>query len=251
MTKEEFTNLKEDLTNIVIEYEVNQRKSYFLNHFYISHFKEELEQQRYIQYENQYLIDAIAKHTDGVPEEEIKAYLDGCKKDFALHIDQFHQAISEAMELDRRCKNYTTQDIQELDNAYVEYCKNYHPAIKAHSTEVERKVYSLLSPVYRIGNISAFKMILNEYKDVFTSTYIEEEEYDTIGYYYKESLTNLTELVHDLKNEFPLNHEDIFTETGITQELIRLREKNYKLREMNQSLHEDFKLHFSYDFILE
>nr|MDE5715341.1 hypothetical protein [Anaeroplasmataceae bacterium] len=237
--------------DIVVEYEVIQRKSYFLNNFYISHFKEELEQERYLQYENKYLIEAIAKHTDGVSEEEIHEFLDNCRNDFSIHLQSFHQQLSQAFELERRCKNYSAKDIQDLDNMYVEYCKNYHPAIKAHSTEEERKVYSLLAPIYRIGNISAFKMLFNEYKDVFTSTHVEEEEYDTIAYYYQESMSNLKDLVSKLKNEFPLNKEDIFTETGITQELIRLREKNYKLREMNHSLHEDFKLHFSFDFELE
>ena len=75
MTREEFLSLKEELTNVVVEYEVLKRKSSFLNNSYILQFKEELEKQRYLLYENEYLSKAIAKQGEKENLEDIKKYL--------------------------------------------------------------------------------------------------------------------------------------------------------------------------------
>lgn len=251
MTREEFLSLKEELTNVVVEYEILQRKSSFLNNSYILQFKEELEKQRYLLFENDYLTKAIAKQGEKEDIEEIKKYLDDCKREFAVQIQAFHQQVQQAEEMEKRCSHYHAKDIENLDRDFIEYCKLYHPVIKAHTTENERNLYNVLVVVYRLGNIAGFKALLNENKDVFTSQAVTEEEYDVIAKFYLQSLQNLKGLLYELKNSFPLNKEIIFSDDeAFTKEYMYLREKNYAAREMNKSLHKDFILNFSFDFEL-
>lgn len=251
MTREEFLSLKEELTNVVVEYEVLKRKSSFLNNSYILQFKEELEKQRYLLYENEYLSKAIAKQGEKENLEDIKKYLEEAKKEFEVQIQTFHQQVHQAEEMEKRCSHYHAKDIENLDREFIEYCKLYHPALKAHSTENELNLYNVLVTVYRLGNIAGFKALMSENRDVFTSQMVTEEEYDRIAKYYLQSLQNLSGLLNNLKNSFPLNKEQIFIDDeAYTKEYMYLREKNYAAREMNASLHKDFLLNFSFDFEL-
>ncbi|MDE7263571.1 MAG: hypothetical protein K2N64_02795 [Anaeroplasmataceae bacterium] len=251
MQMEEFLKIKEELIAKVIEFEGLERKISLLNQSYFIEFHEELEQQRYLQYENDYLIKAIAMHSDGKSEEEIKDFLNQCKKEFSRHIQEFRQQYRLALDMERVCSKYSQLDFESVDKAFVDYCSEHHPLVQAYSTEDERKVYQALITVYRLGNIEGFKNLLKESEHVFSSTEVLESEYEDISRIYKESLDQMKKVIQELTSSFPLNKESMFYDEALfTREHIALREKNYQSREMNQALQKDFQLHFSFPFTL-
>lgn len=251
MEREEFLTIKNRLTDVVLEYETLQRKIHFLHDSYIIAFKEILEQRLYLEYENKDMTDAIAKKENGASVEEVETFLENCRNQFALVLTGFQNKVKKAQELEQRCRHYRAEDIENLDREFMEFCTLYHPVIKAHSTIAERNAYSAISMVYRMGNIPGFKNLINEFKDVFTTSSVLEEEYDTVAKLYEESYKNLVPIIARQKNEFPLNIEPIFSnEAALTNEYADLREKTALLRDMNKQIHKDFLLYFEFDFQL-
>lgn len=251
MEREEFLRIRDKLTTVVLEYETMQRKIYFLNNSYYIAFKDLLEQRLYLEYENKYLLEAITKKNAVENTESIKIFLDDCRKQFDFILESFRKKISNASELEQRCRHLGAADIEKLDQEFMDFCILYHPVIKAHSTVAERNAYSALSMVYRMGNIAGYHNLLEEFKDVFTSTSVLEEEYVTIAPLYEESYQNLIALIEKQKSEFPLNREEIFSnEAAMTNEFAALREKNVELRDMNKQIHKDFVLNYNFNFEL-
>lgn len=251
MQKDEFLKLKQELINKVIEFEGLERKISLLSQSYSIEFHQELEQQRYLQYENDYLIKAIAMHADGKTEEEVKEFLNQCKKEFSSHMQGFYQQYRLALDMERICSKYTQLDFESVDQEFIQYCSQYHPLIKAYSTEDERKVYQALITIYRLGNLEGFRNLLKESEHVFSSTEVSADEYESIAKIYKESLEQMDGVIQKLTSPFPLNKEQMFYDDAlITREHIYLREKNYQNKEMNQSLQRDFELSFSFPFTL-
>ncbi|MDE6655520.1 MAG: hypothetical protein K2J85_00845, partial [Anaeroplasmataceae bacterium] len=251
MYAEEFMKIKNELIELVIEFEQTERKINLLSNAYMLEFYEELQQQRYLLSENDYLIKAIAMKNDGKSKEEIKAFLEDCRKQFSANMQGFYTQYRMAQELGKKASNLSENDMNNMDEAFIEYCSVHHPLIKAHSTPEDRSFYSTLIMLYRMGNVMGFKKFLKECKFKYSSHEITEEEYNNIAKLYLESIDNLKEISQKKKQEFPLNKEDIFyKEELLTRELMYLREKNYKAREMNKALQADFKLHFSFEFTL-
>ncbi len=251
MTREEFILIRDELTKVVINFEILQRKIHFLKCSYFIEYNEELEQELYLKYENQYLSQAIIKKADGESLESIAEYLESCQKEFDIIVRNFQNKYKNYQEMAKRLDHYTATDMEKLDQEFADYCSLYHPVIKAHSTPLESNIYSTLASLYRTGNVVGFRNVLLESKDSFTSTAVALEEYDVIASFYKESLENLKALTIKCGKEFPLDRENIFIdEAAHIREQTRLRENNYKLREANISLHNDFKLNFEKDFSL-
>lgn len=251
MNREEFLSLRQNLLDIVIEYEVLQRKAYFIENSYILEFYVDLEQQRYVQHENDYMIKAIALHTEGKSDFEVQAFLDTCKVEFQGIMNSFQRRYTLAKELEQRCKNYDSEDIVNLDRDFIAYCSKYHPLVKAHSSEQEHNLYNLLISMYRIGNIQGFKSVLEENKSILKDDVIKEEEIDKIAVLYQESLQQLKAVLEKQKNSFPLNKEYLFKDSmNLAKESVRLREENAGDREINKTLQKDFKENFSFQFEL-
>lgn len=248
MKKEEFYLLKEELTNRVIEYEILMRRSTFLNHSYLLEFKDELKNELYLRYENDTILQAIFKNSI---EINIDEYLEECKNKFKERLSVFNSNVKQAEDMSLRCSHYTALDVENLDKAFAKYIKQYHPLIKTHITDMEKNLYNVLITIYRLGNIEGFYNILKENEDVLSLYEIKPEEYEAIAIMYKESLKNINQTIQKMLDSFPLNKENVFqSETAITQELGFLREQNYRLREANKSLHQDFLKNFGKDFEL-
>ncbi|MCM1130842.1 MAG: hypothetical protein NC310_03725 [Roseburia sp.] len=251
MTSEKFSEIKNELINVVVEFEQTERKIQFLNSTYLLEFYNELEQQRYLQYENEYLIKAIAMSSDGKTEAEIKEFLEQCRKEFDGQMQNFYRQHQLAKELEHQISMFTKEDIESLDLEFIEYCSLHHPLVNLYATIIEKNLYSTLISLYRLGNITGYKNFIKEFSSSFTTVEIPVEEYEKVVKIYQETILHLKNAIQQKKQEFPLNKEDIFyKEELLTRELMYLREKNYKAREMNKSLQKDFKLHFTFEFSL-
>lgn len=251
MNLEEFSAIQNKVISLVIDFEQTERRINFLNNVYNLKFYNELEQQRYLQYENEYLIKAIAMGAEGKTEAEVQAFLRKCKMEFALLIDKFQKQAQFAQNMEEQLENYTKEDLEQTDASFMEYCSKYHPLVKAQSTPLDRSIYSSLIMLYRSGNIVGFKNVLKECSSNLIATSFSEEEYDKVARLYQETIEYLNSIKQNRKMEFPLTKEDIFNkEELMTRELIYLREKNYQAREMNKSLQADFKLQFPFEFSL-
>ena len=252
MSLDNFNEIKQKLIELVIQFETTERKINVLNNTYFLQFFSELEQQRYLQYENDYLVKAIAMKADGKTEEEVRSFLDQCKKEFSSHMQSFYRQHKLALEMENQSKTYTKEDLEKVDQDFKQYCSIYHPLVKAHSNEIERNMYASLITLYRAGNVVGFKNLMKEIQPMFTSPAVEENEKESLVKLYKESILHLKELLAKSKDAFPINKENIFfNDQLLTREEIYLREKNYKAREMNKALQEDFKLQFAFNFSLE
>ncbi len=248
---EEFTAIKNELVELVIDFEQTERRIVFLNYAYFLNFHDELEQQRYLQYENEYLIKAIAMAADGKTEAEIKEFLEQCRKEFEANIHNFERQYQSAQEWDKQLENYSKEDMEQNDQEFIEYCSTHHPLVKAYSSDLERTIYSSLIMLYRTGNVVGFKNLMKECRSNFTSSEISSEDYEKIAVFYKESIEHFNSIKEKRNMTFPLNKADIFNKEELTtRELMYLREKNYQARDMNKSLQADFKLHFSFEFSL-
>lgn len=251
MNREEFLSLRQNLLDVVIEYEVLQRKAYFIENSYILEFYVDLEQQRYVQHENDYMIKAIALHAEGKSDSEVQTFLNTCKVEFQGIMNSFQRRYTMAKELEQRCKNYDSEDIINLDRDFITYCSKYHPLVKAHSSEAEHDLYDLLISMYRIGNIQGFKSVLEENISILKEDVIKEEEMDKLASLYQESLQQLKGVLEKQKNSFPLSKEYLFTDSmNLAKESVRLREENAGDREINKTLQKDFKENFSFPFEL-
>ena len=249
MNNDQFYIIKEKLTDIVLEYELLQRKSDFLKNSYLVHFGDLLLEELRITSENKCMLQAIKNKIDIKDVNDAEVLIEKSKIDYEKEKGKLENKISFAVDLDNKCKKYTPDYLNTLDTKYLNYCKEYHPAIKGHSTENERKLYSILSTVYRICDLVAFEELLEDGKKYLTSCEIEESEYDLIASYYNESINNLSELISNMKNSFPINSEEMFSNDAlIVREYGRLRQRNYTLKEMNKELHKDFELNYSFDF---
>lgn len=251
MTREDFLQLKQELTNIVVQYEYAQKKSYFFQQSYYIEFSEELEQELCLQLENEAILQAIQMFSDGKDKKEIFSFLEKKKEMIKEQYNHLKRRIKEATEMAQRCSHYTPTDMMQLDEEFMDYCINNHPVIKAHSTEMEKNLYNILSTSYRMGNLTGFRMILKENKDVFTLVNVEEEQYDSIAGFYTQSIQNLTLLLHKMNTSFPLTKErEVTEENAATAEHGKLREKMYALREINKNLHKDLVYNFDEDMDL-
>lgn len=252
MTKEQFLELKEQLKNTIIEYEQLQRTSNFIKQAYLIQFSQELEEETYLNEENKVMMAAIKMKADQQTNQQIEEYLSQAKKEMKVKNDQFHTNLALAKDMEKRCSHYNPIDMQKLDQEYAEYCSVYHPIMKAHSTDMEKSIYNTLSMLYRMGNLQGFRGFLQENKDLLTSAPILEEDYDSLAVFYRMSIDNLSALIEKNKNSFPLTHTKyVSTYDDITAHIGQLREKLYQLKEMNQALHQDFKVQFSMDYNIE
>ncbi len=250
MTRDEFLVIREKLVEVVLEYEMLQRKIKFLRDSYFLEFEEILLQRLYLEYENQYMLAAIAKHTEGMAKEDVEVFLNQSKEEFKAVLGEFQQQIADAKELEKRCKGYTQADLEQLDKDYMQYCALYHPYIKYHTTMNERNAYQALTMLYRMGNIAGFRNLLKEYQPSFTSTDIKEDEFDEIAAFYEKTYENLHSVIEEQKNQEPLCRESIFYDENLmTAEYGNLREWVYSQKEMNKEIHKDFSSHF--DFVFE
>ncbi|MDE7100394.1 MAG: hypothetical protein K2O05_00900, partial [Anaeroplasmataceae bacterium] len=240
--------IKDSLTKLVLDYEVTQRKIYFLKNSYMVEFAKLLEEKLYLEYENKYMVEAISKKDE---IDSIETLLEENKKSFETILNSFHKEIEAAKDLERRCRNYDIKDMENLDQEFMDFCIQHHPVLKGRSSMNERSAFSSLCMVYRMGNIAGFRNLLNETKELFTLTTINEEEYEPVAKLYQDSYRNLTSLMAKQKSEFPLNRENLFQSSEeITKEYGLLRQSNYDLRQMNKAIHKDFTSHFNIDFTL-
>lgn len=251
MTKDEFLVIREKLVQVVLEYEMLQRKIKFLRDSYFLEFEEILLQRLYLEYENQYMLAAIAKHSEGMSKEDIQVFLDQSKEEFKAVLGEFEQQMTDAKELEKRCKGYTQADLEKLDQDYMQYCALYHPYIKYHTTMNERNAYQTLTMLYRMGNITGFRNLLKEFQPTFTSTDIDEEKLDEIATFYEKKYQELHSIIEEQKGQEPLCREVIFYDENLmTAEYGNLREWVYSQKEMNKEIHKDFSSHFDFDFEL-
>lgn len=251
MNLDVFNQTKQELIQLIIEFEATERKINVLNNTYHLHFHKELEQQRYLQYENDYIVKAIAMKADGKTEEEVKSFLEECRKEFSLNIQAFYRQYQLALEMEKQSKTYTKEDLEKVDQDFKMYCSIHHPLVKAHSTTMERNIYASLIALYRAGNVVGFKNLLKEMEPSFTSPEIEETEIENLISLYKDSIEHLKEILAKSKEVFPITKENIFfNDQLLTREEMYLREKNYKAREINKALEKDFKSQFTFEFSL-
>lgn len=246
-----FEQTKQELINLVIEFEKTERKKSILNNLYYLHFFKELEQQRYLQYENDYLIKAIAMKSDGKEENEVKEFLEQCRKEFSSNMQAFYRQYQIAQQFERFSKNYTKEDFEKNDEKYEWYCANYHPLIKVHCTASEQVLYSSLNFLYRLGNITGVNNLLEENQKTLSSTEVLDSEKENLLQIYQKTISDIKETLSKTKDDFPLNKENVFFDDNLlTREEIYLREKNYQVREMNKAIQKDFQQHFSFEFTL-
>lgn len=247
-----FEQTKQELINLIIEFENTERKISILNNLYYLRFFKELEQQRYLQYENDYLIKAIAMKSDGKAENEIKEFLEQGKKEFSSKMQAFYRQYQTAQQMEQFSnKKYTKGDFEKTDEKFEWYCANHHPFIKAQCTDFEKVLYSSLIFSYRLGNIAGVNKLLEENQESLSPTEVLESEKESLIQIYQKTIFDIKEMLSKTKEVFPLNKENIFYDDSLlTREEIYLREKNYQAREMNKAIHQDFQQHFSFEFTL-
>lgn len=249
MKKENFLRLKEELTELVVEYEILQRKSYFIQQSYLIEFHEALEEEFYLKMENDVLINAIKMSVDGASDHQIEEYLKTAKEETEAKHQTFQKNYQQALDTEKRCRHYTPEDMKALDELFASYCVENHPMIKANCTDAERAVYNTLIMTYRMGNIEGVHAILKEAESIFEPALVEEKEYDLVGAFYHDCIVRLKNLLNQCKNTFPLNKSNIVDSyDGATQEHGILRESNYNLRKINQNLHKDYQMKFEKDW---
>ena len=251
MKQDEFIKIQQNLTHIIMEYEFLQRKGNVIGNSYLLEFYELLEQQKYLEYENKYLTQALMMKAEEKPISEIEEFLNSSKQEFNGIMNFFYKQYATAKELAQRMEHYNAKDIESLDSTFQTYCKLYHPMIKGKVTDGERNLYDILIHLYRLGNVEGFTSFLEENKSMLSPVSFQEEEYASVAKIYEQSIQELSLTIKKQKESFPFNREDLFQDpTSITQEHIKLRESNYNLREMNRSLQKDFQLHFTSTFEL-
>ena len=229
MTFEEFSEIKNELINVVLEFEQTERKIRFLNSTYLLEYYNELEQQRYLQYENDFLIKAIAMSSEGKPEVVIKAFLDQCKKEFDAQMQNFYRQHQLAKEMEHQISTLDKGDIEKLDAEFMEYCSLHHPFVNVYATGMEKSLYSTLISLYRLGNITGYKNFIKEFGSSFKAVEIPVEKYETVAKISQDTIQRLKNVLQKKQQEFPLNKEDIFyKEELLTRELMYLREKIIK-----------------------
>ncbi len=251
MTLDEFNNLKKELIDEVIIFEQTERKISILNNLYLIQFSDILEQERYLLYENDCLIKAIAKKSDGDSLEDIKKFLDDKKLEFNSIISSFRMQCKLALETEQISSKFKKEDLEKIEDEIINYCNYYHPFVNLLADEQQKSIYGTLIMLYRLGNVSGFKNYMKEIKPLLNVVDIKENEFDEVSKKYIETINKL-KLIHKEKNSaFPLTKEEIFfKEDLLTREEMYLREKNYQARDINKALQEDFKLHFSFNFSL-
>ena len=232
MNLDEFNLKKETLIEYIIHFEQLQRKVNLLKTSYILEFHKELEEDIKLNIENDALLQAIAMKTGGKKDEDIHGFLEQKKTKFYDQQRIFYQQYNSAKSIEKQCSKYTPKDMEVLDDTFKAYCTKYHPLVHIKATENERNLYPLIITVYRMGNLQGFNSLLKENANE-----------------YLKSIQDLREMISKLKQEFPLNKEEMFyKEDALIREQMELREKIYQLRDMNKALHKDFLLQFSFDF---
>ena len=249
MNLDEFNLKKETLIEYIIHFEQLQRKVNLLKTSYILEFHKELEEDIKLNIENDALLQAIAMKTGGKKDEDIHGFLEQKKTKFYDQQRIFYQQYNSAKSIEKQCSKYTPKDMEVLDDTFKAYCTKYHPLVHIKATENERNLYPLLITVYRMGNLQGFNSLLKENESLLTEVEILESEFDSYANEYLKSIQDFREMISKLKQEFPLNKEEMFyKEDALIREQMELREKIYQLRDMNKALHKDFLLQFSFDF---
>ncbi len=251
MTLEEFNDLKNELINEVINFEQTERKINILNNLYLIQFSDILEQERYLLFENDCLMKAIAKIADGSSVEDIKKFLENKKMEFNSIISSFRMQCKLALETEQISSKFKKEDLEKVENEIINYCNLYHPFINVLADGNQNSIYGTLIMLYRLGNVQGFKNYMKEITPVLSAIDIKESNFDEVSQKYIETINKL-KLIHEEKiKTFPLNKEEIFyKEELLAREEMYLRERNYQARDINKALQEDFKLHFTFNFSL-
>ena len=71
MKQDEFIKIQQNLTHIIMEYEFLQRKGNVIGNSYLLEFYELLEQQKYLEYENKYLTQALMMKAERSEERRV------------------------------------------------------------------------------------------------------------------------------------------------------------------------------------
>ena len=248
MTKEEFLIVKEELINVIINFELLKRKSNFLKQTYLLELSDEIRSEMKYSFENEVMLDSIKKVNEKINLDQIKKDIVLAKEELTKKLENFEINLKSAQELSHRCEVYTLEDMQEFDLRFADFCKLYHPVLKGKVSEVEKTMFNLLSKLYQDGNIEAFDKLYKECESKFSALDINSN-FDGYAYFYRESIKNLNNLIIKMQNSFPLNIEDKFLNyDSITALIGEKRETVYDLRELNKAIRKDFKLNFDVEF---
>ncbi len=252
MEKEVFMNLKNKLINALVECELLQRKIYFLSQAYLLEFHDYLEQNLYLTQENNILINSIKLKVDGKTLEEIKDYQKDAEAEFTKQLNDFNRKYQKALDLKKRCKNYSENDLIQLDENFKQYCILYHPVLKVNSSMQEQLIYQSLASLYREGNITGYRNLINEFSNVLSPVQIEDKDLEIASVHYQKSLDDILRAVQQQKEQMPLIKEDIFNDDAkMTNEYADIRETNYEGKQMNQNLQKDYQEQFGSTYELK
>lgn len=238
MNRTEFNEIQEQMAQSLIVYERFCKKANYLKAKYNSHFSKYTEQEVKYKLENDLMVNVIKMLNDKKSLDEVDKIIEKGK---AIYVKAMVDMANEFKHDDLVVKSFENADVQEVENAYEQYTRINHPAIKMQVSNNEAQLYQALRSLYFQNNLSAFNSVLQMNQNLISTVEYTEDKFVE---YYKYYMNTARQIQNDMENKlknFPFTKEEIFQDDmSIASEEGELRAKINKLAGINKSLHKDF-----------
>lgn len=251
MNRLEFNEMVKEFGEDVYSFEKFLKKGFVLEASYITIYNELLKDINYVTFENNLLKDAIEKLSNNETIDSIKIYLIDNRKKLNDSIAQLVARDTYYKKVYDSAYSFLTNENEDVEALYRDYCLNHHPAVRAFISKQEEKLSNYLKKEYFENNFNNLKTLLEKNQGVFINDEIGEDKFNDISAHYFKLRKNMNvERAARLK-KYPFVKENVFKdELSIASEEADLRVQLKKLKDLNEALHKDYVSAFGEDFKL-
>ncbi len=205
----------------------------------------------YYDVENGLLMTINEMFLKGSTEDEINAFIEKVKNKFNGEKSFIENKHNKCIEVKVRTSTLTEEQINEIEQIYLDFVRKNHPIVKLKTSVEEKKIFPAIRMLYYENNLEGLKQILEDYKDIFKEVEISEDEYNSVNGYYYNTRIQLNKDRDTKSKKYPYNKsQTTLDEISIAREEGDLRTHISKLKEMNQSLRKDSLKNFNKEITL-
>lgn len=257
MNKEEYLEMHAEMVNNVLAYERFCKDAFLTDLRYNATFGDLLIQLNYYQRERDLIklvLSLINQKTDGDGynlDDEVAKLLSDAQSHYDKELEIINRKHKHSVELDKKLKEMSQEDSQELEQLFVNYVQIYHPAVKVYVTKQEQIIYNELKIAYYECDLHAFKKYMEMHKDDFTDPKMTEEFVAAQNQSYYNTKNQISKDVAARMDKYPFDKKPVFEdEITIAAEIGELRSKVKKMSEQSKLAHQEMKQYFPSDIIL-
>lgn len=240
MEEKQFLLLKEKITQDLLNYEHFRKNEYLLDLIYFDIFKDYIIEEFKILEQNKIISNIIKMLLDKENLDAIDNTLKALLKEYKDSLSIYYKKSMKANEIHTKLKSIDTNELQNIEDLWVEIVATKHPALRMANTDIQIQSFEQLAFFYFENSLSGLLQSLQLTENVLTNIEIKEEMYDQISEYYNKIALEIYEYIQARKDIHPFNKQEIINDDmKIIDEKVHYEFNIKQLKEANEALNKD------------